>query len=491
MISRIIARNPTRMRPRQILLAASLTLAGCQFAEQPPVRVEPVAVVAPRPAARIEEAIGRREDPRVVAEYGGIYSDPEVELAIARVVARLVAASGDPSRRYKVTILNSPVANAFALPGGYLYVTRGLIALTDDSSELAAVLSHEIAHVISKHALERAKVVEQADIVERVATDVLTDPGASETTRTRSRLTLAQFSRDQEVAADKLGIDIAGRAGFDPFAASRFLAKLERYAAFRSALGNKDDAASFLASHPAALERRDLAVVAARQFGAPGVGERDRDGYLEALDGIVYGDDPSEGFVRERDFLHPRLAIGFRVPPSYRLENTKDAVLAAAGEDTAMRFDGVTVGEDVAPTEYLASGWINGLIEGSIREINVNGNPGATAEAAAGEWVFRIGAVRVGGSMYRLIFADRREGEAIERALAATLATFRRLTPSDIARLRPLRLDVVTVREGDTVGSLAARMQGTDRRLELFRLLNGFNPGDALEPGSKVKIVID
>jgi predicted Zn-dependent protease len=299
-----------------------------------PDTVEPVAVVAPpRPTVSpAEEAIGARENPRVVAEYGGVYSDPEVEVAIARVVSRLVANSDDPSRHYKVTILNSPVANAFALPGGYLYVTRGLIALTNESSELAAVLSHEMAHVLLNHALDRARVVEQADIVERVANDVLTDPSISRTTKAGSRLTLASFSRNQEIEADKVGITIAGRAGFDPFAASRFLGKLEAYAAFRSATGRHDDAAGFLASHPATRERSDLALVVARQFGAPGIGERTEDRYSQALDGMVFGDDPSEGFVRGREFLHPRLAIAFQVPPNFRLENTKEAVLAGARE---------------------------------------------------------------------------------------------------------------------------------------------------------------
>ena len=232
-------------------------------------------------------------------------------------MARLVAASDDPSRHYKITILNSPVANAFALPGGYLYITRGLVALTSESSELAAVLSHEMAHVLLNHALERAKVAEQADIVERVANDVLSDPDASQSTRAGSRLTLATFSRNQEIEADRVGITIAGRAGFDPFAASRFLGKLEAYAAFRSASGRHDDAAGFLASHPATSERRQLALVVARQFGAPGVGERTDDSYLQALDGMVFGDDPSEGFVRGREFLHPRLAD--RLPACRRI----------------------------------------------------------------------------------------------------------------------------------------------------------------------------
>jgi predicted Zn-dependent protease len=484
-------RNCARMNRHLPALLAALILAGCQLTGRAPERVEPVAVIAPRAPSAAEEAIGARENPRVVAEYGGVYSDPEVEAAVARVVSRLVAASDDPSRRYKITILNSPVANAFALPGGYLYVTRGLIALTNDPSELAAVISHEIAHVLLNHAIARAEVVEQADIVERVAVDVLSDPQASQSARVGSRVSLATFSRNQEVEADKIGITISGRAGFDPFAASRFLDKLEAYAAFRSAVGSRDDAAGFLASHPAAQERRDLALVVARQFGAPGIGQSDGDGYLRALDGMAFGDDPSEGFVRGREFLHPRLAIAFEVPQGFRLENTKEAVLAAAGEDTAMRFDGVTVEGETSPTEYLASGWINGLVAGSIREVSVNGLPAAVADAAAGDWIFRIGVVRIGGSMYRIIYADRSDGAAIERALNSTLSSFHRMTPVEVARLRPLRLDVVAVRNGETVGDLAARMQGAERKLELFRLLNGLDANSNLVPGQLLKLVID
>jgi predicted Zn-dependent protease len=481
------------LRSLTVALASAL-LAGCQLMGQataPSVRVEPVAVVAPRIPSAAEEAIGARENPRVVAEYGGVYEDPDLEAEVARIVARLVAASDDPSRGYKITILNSPVANAFALPGGYLYVTRGLIALTDESSELAAVLSHEIAHVLLNHALERAKVAEQAQIVERVATDVLTDPTESRSARDGSRMTLATFSRNQEIEADKVGITIAGRAGFDPFAASRFLDKLQAYGEFRSAIGHHDEPAGFLASHPAALERRQLALVVARQFGAPGIGERTEDRYLKALDGMVFGDDPSEGFVRGHEFLHPRLAIAFRVPDNFRLENTKEAVLAAAGQDTAMRFDGVTVDASTVPAAYLASGWINGLVDGSIEETTVNGLPAATADAAAGAWVFRIGAVKIGGSMYRLIFADRSNSDEIEAALASTLASFQRMTATEVARLHPLRIDIVTVKQGEGIADLAARMEGTERSLELFELLNGLSPGDALTPGQSVKIVVD
>ena len=354
------------------------------------------------------------------------------------------------------------------------------------------MLSHEIAHVLLNHALERAKVAEQAQIVERVATDVLTDPTESRSARDGSRMTLATFSRNQEIEADRVGITIAGRAGFDPFAASRFLDKLQAYGEFRSAIGgHHDEPVGFLASHPAAPERRQLALVVARQFGAPGIGERTEARYLKALDGMVFGDDPSEGFVRGHEFLHPRLAIAFRVPDNFRLENTKEAVLAAAGQDTAMRFDGVTVDASTAPAAYLDSGWINGLVDGSIEETMVNGLPAATANAAAGAWVFRIGAVRIGGSMYRLIFADRSSADEIETALASTLASFHRMTPTEVARLHPLRIDIATVKQGEGIADLAARMEGTERSLELFELLNSLKPGDALTPGQSVKIVVD
>jgi len=487
------AGKSTLMRKLATLVAASLALTACQLVGgSVPSRVDPVAVAQLRLPNGLEEAIGARENPRVVAEYGGVYADADLEAALADVVARIVAASDNPSRRYRVTILNSPVANAFALPGGYLYVTRGLLALADDNSELAAVLSHEIAHVIANHALERAKVVEQADIVARVASDILSDPIARDAATTSSQMTLAKFSRNQEVAADRIGIVIAGRAGYDPFAASRFLKKLERYAAFRSSTGADDDAANFLASHPAALERRDLAIRTARQFGAPGIGETGRDAYLGSLDGMIYGDDPSEGFVRGRQFLHPRLSISFTVPTGYQLENTREAVLAAAGRDTAMRFDGVSAGATVSPADYLASGWINGLEQGSIRTVTTGGGlPAATASAAAGGWVFKIGAIRVGRTLYRLIFADRRGGGALETALNQTLATFRRLDPAEVARLRPLRIDIVTVKSSTTVASLAARMRGTERRLELFRLLNGLDEKNSLVAGRRIKIVVD
>lgn len=467
-------------------------MAGCNLLPgSTPGNVEPVAAVPGRVSIGLEEAIGARENPRIIAEYGGVYSDPDVEALLGEIVGELVQASDDPTRRYRITVLNSPVANAFALPGGYLYVTRGLLALANDRSELAAVLSHEMAHVLANHALERARVVQRAGIVQKVAADVLSDPLVGKATVQRSKLTLASFTQDQEIEADRLGIRIAGNAGYDPFAASRFIEKLQKYASFRSAIGEEDNVDGFLTSHPDAPKRRQIAIHTARQFGAPGIGATGRKEYLKVLEGIIFGDDPAQGYVRGRDFLHPRLAIGFSVPPGYRLENTKSAVLAAAGRNRAMRFDGVTVGTATNPATYLASGWVNGLKPETIRQFRINGLQAATAKAQAGQWSFRIAVIQTGPSVYRIIFADRGDGRAIDGALDATLKSFRKLGPAETARLRPLRIDVVRARRGNSAASLAGRIKGTEQRLQLFRILNGLESGDTIKPGEYYKIITD
>ena len=211
------------------LLCVALTLAACgdmaryQTAATPIPVPKPNRTITPTPAAE-------REHERILASYGGAYDDSKLEALISKVVERLVAASDRPEQAYKVTILNSGAVNAFALPTGQLYVTRGLIALANDTSELSSVLSHEMAHVLSKHAAIREDQARQAAIVARVVTDMSNDPDVTAFTLAKSKLTMASFSRTQEFEADDIGVAISARAHFDPYGASRFLASMERNA---------------------------------------------------------------------------------------------------------------------------------------------------------------------------------------------------------------------------------------------------------------------
>ncbi|MBN9673348.1 M48 family metalloprotease [Labrenzia aggregata] len=437
--------------------------------------------------------IGAREHPRVVATYGGVYNDPGAERAVASVVGRLVAASDDPSQSYKITILNSPAINAFALPGGYLYVTRGLLALANDTSEVAAVLAHEMAHVTANHAIKRQQRAEAKELANRIVTDVVQDSEEARKAIVSSQLSFARFSQVQELEADAIGVKTLAKAGFDPYAASRFLKSMAAYARYQSAEKETPSAPDFLSSHPSTPERLQLVVRAARQIGAPGIGERDRDRYLGQINGMLYGDDPLEGFVRGRSFLHKALGIGFTVPKGYILENSPEAVLASNGDGTAIRFDGADISGYSNLVDYMNSGWINGLLPASVRDTTINGLPAVTGAAITQGWSFRIAVIRIGRTGYRFIFASRSPNEGFVHDFRETADSFKQLTPTERARLRSLRIKVVKSKPGDTPRKLAIGMSGVEpsRRLEFFTVLNDLPKDEAIPAGTSVKLVVD
>ena len=289
------------------LLAALVLLAGCSNIMGPGIAVnrtqgQSAPVVDSGDPG--EAAIGAREHPRIIASYGGLYSDRHAEIVLARIVGRLLAAADQPNSTFTVTILDTPEVNAFALPGGYVYVTRGILALASDTSELAAVLAHEIAHVTLKHARARTNRARTSEIVDKVVSGVFGGDVATDQMSNKSKMSLAAFSQQQELAADKEGIRIAGAAGYDPHAAARFLGAMGRFARFSA--GDDGQSDDFLSSHPSTPDRIQKATETARAFfGAPGLGETDRAGYMDGIDGLAFGDSPSQGAIVGNRYVHP------------------------------------------------------------------------------------------------------------------------------------------------------------------------------------------
>lgn len=475
------------------LLCAAL-LGACsdisRFDSIAPARMRTADPARPAPQTATP---AEREHQRILSSYGGAYEDAKLQPLISRAVERLVAASERPDIRYKVTILNSSAVNAFALPTGQLYITRGLIALANDTSELSSVLSHEMAHVIARHASIREDQAKQAAVVSQVMNDMGADQDVSALALARSKLSMASFSRAQEFEADGIGVGIAARAGFDPYGAVRFLTSMERNAALRASRNALDPrSADFLSSHPATPERAENAQANARQFASPGSGERDRDSYLDALDNMIFGEDPNEGFVRGRRFIHPKLGFTFSAPELFSLDNTAQAVIGVRdGGMQAMRFDVVRVSSDQSLGEYLTSGWMEDVEKATVEDLTINGFPAATATARGDQWRFRIYALRFGSDVYRFVFATKQKGNEGDRAFREAVNSFRRLTLAEIQAARPLRLKVVQVRQGDTIESLSHRMASVDRQLDRFRVLNGFDGRSSVRPGDRVKIVVE
>lgn len=478
-----------------VVLAAGALLSACQsLIEQ---TYEPTVSPSSNPqiVAEVQKndpraQLGAREHPRIVASYGGEYRDAKTERLVARITGALTAVSENPQQSYRITILNSPAINAFALPGGYLYVTRGLLALANDASEVAAVLSHEMAHVTANHGIQRQQREEAEVIASRVVAEVLSSDLAGKQALARGKLRLAAFSRNQELQADVIGVRMLGEAGYDPYSAARFLDSMAAYSRFTSVDPEADQSLDFLSSHPNAPQRVELARRHARAFGPEGTsGDRGRDYYLAGIDGLLYGDSPQEGYVRGQTFLHGQLGIRFDVPMGFQIDNKAEAVLATGPGEIAIRFDGIGDANRRSLTDYIASGWVTGLQPDTIKPITLNGLEAATARASADRWDFDVTVIRIDDRIYRFLTAVPKGSTALETTASHLRNSFRRMTTSEIQALRPLRIRVVTVRPGDTIATLASRMMGTDRKLDLFRLINAMQVSSTVRPGDKVKII--
>ena len=340
---------------RQALLAAAislaLSLAGCvtsgDMASQSSPEARPIVGGLPKEAPRTiaPPTVAEREHERLIAAYGGAFRSPETERFLDDLVQRLAAQSDRPDIPYRLTILNSPSVNAFALPSGRLYVTRGLLALANDDAEIAAVIAHEMAHVSAKHAVARADKEKQSALVSIVMKDLLRNPDGGAETQARSQVKMATFSRQQELDADEIGVRTIARAGYDPLRRlavpvldeppDRHPDRPERNPVARQRLRFPQHASLDARAHQPVRSRRHAS------SARPGTGSRDKVSYLTAIDGLTFGDDPTQGYMRGRAFLHPRLGFTFEVPSGFTIDNTPQAILGVDGSGRALRLDTV------------------------------------------------------------------------------------------------------------------------------------------------------
>jgi predicted Zn-dependent protease len=470
-------------------LASCATVGDNDPPDAPSLRSTSTSLPAEAPRVIAPPTADERESERVLAGFGGAYRNAALERYLDDLVQRLAAQSDRPDIPYRLTVLNASSINAFALPSGRLFVTRGLLALANDDAEIAAVIAHEMAHVSAKHALARANLTSSLQrnsrLVSSVATDLLHNPSIASRSEQQAQGSLAAFSRQQELDADEIGIRTIAKAAFDPYGAVRFLTSMRRQVEARGKATTPD----FLSTHPSTPERIQKAVQEASQYGAPGSGEHDKFGYLSVIDGITYGEDPSQGYVQGRIFWQPHLAFTFTAPPGFTLDNTPQAILGVDGNGRALRLDTVKTKEDQTLSAYLGSGWISGVDTGSISTLTINGNEAATALARGQDWSFRLYAIRFGSDVYRLILAARNLDQSTDGLFKQTASSFRRMTPDEQRNVHPEHIDIVTVRAGDTLQSLASRMAEPQEQFQNFLVLNGFDENSLIKPGDRVKII--
>ena len=508
--------------PQAALLACALTLAACGGGDDwapgtiigsggagagAPAEGPPTTATRDPGDARL----GAEARPQLIARYGGEVSGPLAEY-VTRLGRRIAAESEQPTASWTFTVLDTPVVNAFATPGGFVYLSRGLIALADDEAELAGVIGHEIGHVTADHTARRRRqstIAQIGTLAAVIGASVLGAEGAmldaiGQSAAAIGQGAVANFSREQELEADRLGVRYLARAGYDPEAQADFLESMQAQSALQAELaGRAYDAnrVDFFATHPATAARVREAIRAASAEGLDMSGDRprNRDVFLNAIDGMVYGDSRAQGFVRDGRFLHPELRFAFAAPEGFTITNSAQAV-TMQGRSGRIVFDG---GRDpgVPPARYIAEGWAPALAEraktGRLSELEsfrVDGLEAAGAwmpiRTRQGEALARLTAIRAGGGRLYRFFAlvDPRDRSARAAALAAP-RSFERLSMTEAARLQPYRIRIVTVGRGDTVESLAARMPFDRANVERFRVLNDLRPGERVAPGDRVKLV--
>lgn len=444
-----------------------------------------------------EAALGAEEHKKILQQFGGAYDDPELSSYIASLGKLLASTSETPDQKFTFTVLDSPVVNAMALPGGYVYVTRGLLALADSEAEVAGVLAHEIGHVTARHASQRYGRATATSILAAGVGILLGSDAAASAAGQVGALALQSYSRDQEFQADLLGVRYLSRVGFEPEGMSKFLTKLQADSRLSAKIaGNPEAADSFniMQTHPRTVDRIKRAIEQAGETRVkdPIIG---RDVYLSKIDGMLYDDDPKEGVIQGRKFLHPGLRLGFEVPKGFRLVNTSSAVGARHPNGSTIVFDREPKPVTTSLIDYLRDYAGQKVSLQKLEKLEINGMDAATGETRIsgkqGQRDVRLIAVRYDqDSVYRFhFFTPPNETAKLGQDLQRTTYSFRKLNETEAAQIKPKRIKLHTVVSGDTVQKIASRFPYEDYRLERFVTLNGIGEKETLKAGQKLKII--
>ena len=487
---------------RTYWIAAALALTGvgaCSMDSGGEAKSIPLATSI----SQQDKEEGAKAHPDLLAEFGGAYKGPQADY-VERVGRRIAVQSSlsNAQNDFTITLLNSSVNNAFAIPGGYVYITRQLMALCNDEAEMAGVLGHEVGHVAAMHSQRRQKAASRNAIggalLQILTGAVLGDSALGGLLQkgigTGSQLLTLKFSRGQEYEADDLGIRYLGKAGYDPTALSNMLASLAAQSALDArASGQSSSVPEWASTHPDPASRVTRALSEARQSGATGT-IRNRNAFLNALDGITYGDDPKQGIIRGSSFIHPELHLSFTAPDGYTMMNGAQAV-TITGSGGQAQFSGGAYSGDL--DKYLASVFQSlsqnsNLSSDAIKRTTINGIPAAYASMRANSKSGQVDATVIayemsGTSAYHFVMLT-----PVGRGFgpfASMAQSFRRISAKEAGDVKPRKVDVVTVKPGDTIASLSSRMAYDDYKQERFLTLNALTASSTLKAGDRVKIV--
>ncbi|MEO1251024.1 MAG: M48 family metalloprotease [Pseudomonadota bacterium] len=441
-----------------------------------------------------EKALGDQQHPQILAAFGGELKDPQVNAYVEGIFQRLMAS--DPTLpAMEIYVLDSPVINAMAVPG-HIYVTRGLLALANSEAELAGVIGHEIGHNQKRHIAKRVSRSNLAQLGTVAAAILTGDARTAQAIGQGAQLYLLSYSRGQEYESDLVGTRLLADSGYEPLGAARFLNTLGQWTNLEAQIAGVQEPPEYLKTHPNSANRVERAAAEANALRAAGASDEiNRAAFLNAIDGLLYGDDPvTQGFIDERTFVHPQIGFSFSVPIGFELRNSSSAVLARSSSGAQMQFT-------IANSNKAPAALINEDISRSLnvnlspaRSGSINGRQAAVGRARANT---QSGAVDVtayairwdGAANYIFLWVTPANQTAqLGSAIEQSVESLRAVSAGSVQIPPATRVDVVTAQPGDTATSLSRYMAFPAYQIERFAIFNGLGTSPAVRAGERYKL---
>lgn len=486
-------RRPFNPRIAALLGVAALAMSG------PTVPANAQSIRTANAISQAEAQQGAEAHPQLLQEFGGAMTGPQAQY-VEQVGKNIAVQSGLSGARdaFTVSLLNSSVNNAFAIPGGYIYTTRQLVALMNNEAELAGVLGHEVGHVAARHSKQRQKAATRNGILGVLGQVLGSVVGGgignviAQGAQLGSQAATASFSRSQETQADTLGIQYLRSAGYDPHAMATVLQSLAAQNALDAALQGRGNATmpSWSSTHPDPASR----VRAANSQAGSLTGMTNHDTFLSRIDGVTYGDDPAQGVIEGNQFIHPQLRLSFTAPSGYYMVNGTRTVSINGQSGQAQMSTAAYNGnlETYVRQVFAGLSQQQQLAPQSLQRTQINGLPAVIGSARTNSGNGQVDVVVVAyefsnNQAYHFATLSQAGRSGVFNPMFNSM---RRITASEASQVVPRVIDVVTVGSRDTVQSLASRMAYTNAQEQRFRVLNGLTGSQGVTPGQKVKLVV-
>ena len=444
-----------------------------------------------------EIAIGKEADPQIVAQFG-LYKDDALQAFITQKGKEMAAISHRPNLDYEFKIVDSDVLNAFAVPGGYVYFTRGIMAHFNNEAEFAGVLGHEIGHIAARHSVEQQRnaILGQVGLM----AGMILSPELAQLGEAASQglgLLFLKFGRDAERESDKLGVEYSSKIGYDAKYMAGFFKTLER----KGAESGAAELPNFLSTHPNPGERNVTVAQLATEWQQklnltnPQINGNE---YLKRIEGLIYGEDPKQGFLESNVFYHPELKLQFSIPENWAYQNSPRAVQLASKDGKAVMMLMLAPG---ASLREAATGAMQQYKLQAVdsRDMNVNGLSAlaVVADQQQQQQQQQAASLRTlsyfiqhGSNIYHLIGVSAvNDFNTYSPYFENSMRSFKQLTDATKINKKPERVRIKTVRQDGTLEQALRNNNVQEKRLQEFAILNGKLLTDRVTAGSFIKVI--